>query len=204
MPTEYPLAATVRHVVEGLAARQTSIYAISDSARQTYAVFALPSGNRAANPARALVIARVIAEYVLVDEDMSNPPLIDKLIERGIPRDKIALLHKGQPMPSLTATLSQVLRREISQYNGTADGLTLLPVMDDKNRTYTVIAIPKNLQENSTAVVLLAQVADDRVIIIEDAADATLLDRLMNSGIPRERIVLAYAGESLSPAGASA
>lgn len=203
MPTEYPLAATVRNVVEGIAARQTSIYAISDAARQTYAVFALPTGNRAANPARALVIVRVIAEYILIDEDLSSPPLIDKLIERGISRDKIALLHKGQPMPSLTAMLSQVLRREISQYNGSADGITLLPVIDDKNRTYTVIAIPRNLQENSTAVVLLAQVADDRVIIIEDGADATLLDRLINNGIPRERIVLAYAGETLSLATAT-
>jgi len=99
--------------------------------------------------------------------------------------------------------LSQVLRREISQYNGSADGITLLPVIDDKNRTYTVIAIPRNLQENSTAVVLLAQVADDRVIIIEDGADATLLDRLINNGIPRERIVLAYAGETLSLATAT-
>jgi hypothetical protein len=198
MPNEYPLAATVRHVVEGLAARQSSIYAISDVARQTYAVFTMPNGNRATNPARAVVIARVIADYVLIDEDSSNPPLVEKLVEKGISRDKVALLYKGQPMPSLTATLSQVIRREISQYSGNAEGITLQPVLDDKHRTYTVIAIPQKLQETSTAVVVLAQVVDDRVVIIEDAADAPLLDMLVgNGGIPRERIVLAYAGESL-------
>jgi hypothetical protein len=198
MQNEYPLAATVRHVVEGLAARQTSIYAISDAARQTYALFTLPNGNRATHPARAVVIVRVIAEYVLIDEDAGNPPLVEKLVEKGISRDKIALLHKGQPMPSLTATLSAVVRRSISQYNGSAEGITLQPVLDDKNRTYTVIAIPKDLQQTSTAVVVLAQVADDRVVIVEDTADAPLLDMLVSSGgIPRERIVLAYAGETL-------
>jgi hypothetical protein len=45
---------------------------------------------------------------------------------------------------------------------------------------------------------VLAQVVGDKVIILEDRTDKPLYEALMiNGGIPREQIILAYAGESL-------
>jgi hypothetical protein len=44
----------------------------------------------------------------------------------------------------------------------------------------------------------MAKVVDDKVIILEDTTDKPLYEALMvNGGIPRERIILAYKGETL-------
>lgn len=42
---------------------------------------------------------------------------------------------------------------------------------------------------------LIVQVLGDKVIIEEDKNSKMLLDALLQAGVPREQIILAYAGE---------
>jgi hypothetical protein len=49
-------------------------------------------------------------------------------------------------------------------------------------------------------VMVLARVVGDKVVIEEDATDKKLIDALLQRGIPRTQIVLAYAGEPLPDA----
>ncbi len=50
---------------------------------------------------------------------------------------------------------------------------------------------------------LVARVAGDRIIIERDVNDKPLVDALVQAGVPRHSIVLAYAGESVTDSSAA-
>jgi XisI protein len=98
------------------------------------------------------------------------------------------------------ARLSEIVRDEVSWYagNGRGAGIKLFRLLDDLNQTYAVTAVrDPNPQNEPTGVVVLARIVGDMVIIEEDRTDRPLVDSLMHAGIPREKIVLAYAGEPI-------
>lgn len=94
--------------------------------------------------------------------------------------------------------LAEITRREVSFYAGNAFQARLFPVFDDARQTYAVIIIEDDPAMRPAWVVVMARVEADKVIIEEDTSlDKPLVDALTaNGGIPREQIVLAYAGES--------
>jgi hypothetical protein len=47
---------------------------------------------------------------------------------------------------------------------------------------------------------LVARVVQGRIVIEHDSNDRPVLDALLAAGVPREQIILAYAGESRPPA----
>jgi hypothetical protein len=99
------------------------------------------------------------------------------------------------------ATLNEIVRKCVEKYavrgiNSDAhlmvspDGLWLSVIdvaTDDKNRRFT-----------STS--LIVHLMGDRVVIEHDDNNKPLVDALMQVGIPREKIILAYAGEPVSEA----
>ncbi|MEP7292808.1 MAG: element excision factor XisI family protein, partial [Chloroflexota bacterium] len=86
----------------------------------------------------------------------------------------------------------------VDLYAGKIAGGTLFPVLDDHNQTYAVLYVNDKYQDRPAWVVVMARVVGDYVVIDEDTTDKPLVDALMiNGGIPREQIVLAYAGETL-------
>jgi hypothetical protein len=95
--------------------------------------------------------------------------------------------------------LETVLCEEVRKYaaNGTGINLRLLPVLDAERQTFAVIAIDHPLRKAMAGVVVLARIAAGHIIIEEDTTDKPLVDALLQRGVPRERIVLAYAGEPL-------
>lgn len=95
------------------------------------------------------------------------------------------------------ATLMRLTRQEVLMYAGYSPVAKLYPVLDDENRTYVVIIIDEDPDARPAYAVVMARVIGDKVIIDEDRTDKPLYQALMhNVGIPREQIILAYAGES--------
>ena len=95
-------------------------------------------------------------------------------------------------------SLLQIVSREVDMYAGHAAGGKLYPVLDHQNQTYSVIVIPDDPKDRPAWVIVMARVVGDHVIIDEDTTDKPLVEALMiNGGIPREQIILAYAGETL-------
>ncbi len=93
-----------------------------------------------------------------------------------------------------TLSLAQITRREVELYAGDCLNCTLYPVLDDDHQTYAVILVAEN--DHPVWALVMAQVVGDTVIIIEDTTDKPLVDALMiNGGVPRDKIVLAYKGE---------
>jgi hypothetical protein len=96
------LTAVVQQVVEEYAKGKTYravTYPVSDSARQTYTVVVVPD-----YPSKfksgVSVMARVVGDTVIVDEDITDRPLSEALLEAGIPREKIILAYIGEQAPA--------------------------------------------------------------------------------------------------------
>lgn len=91
-----------------------------------------------------------------------------------------------------------LIRHEVSLYAGETFEGRLVANLDDNNKVYSVIAVPNYPREYPLEIVVMAQVIGDKVIIVEDRTDKPLVEALMvNAKIPREQIILEYAGEKL-------
>lgn len=72
---------------------------------------------------------------------------------------------------------------------------------DELNQFYTVITVAKSKDKRINHISLLVRLQGDVVIIEEDINNKPLVDALVQNGILREQIILAYAGEIIPEAG---
>jgi hypothetical protein len=95
--------------------------------------------------------------------------------------------------------IQAILRQAVADYSGPAFKAKTYYVEDQKQHIYIVVIVPDdNYPLNIKAgVVVMARIVGDRVVIDEDTTDRPLYEELMRQGIPREQIVLAYAGETI-------
>jgi hypothetical protein len=100
------------------------------------------------------------------------------------------------------ATLEEIVRTEVRWYAGGGEGhqARLFPILDDKQKMYAVVVVDypaPNSYKGTGDVVVMARIYRDKVIVEVDYTDKPLFQRLMNNhDVPRDRIILAYAGES--------
>ncbi len=94
-----------------------------------------------------------------------------------------------------TQTLKEILRREMMGYaKKGANGAGYFTVNPD-DTVFGVLDVYVVHGERYADASLIARIIDNRVIIELDKNDKTLFDALLQAGVPREQIVLAYAGE---------
>ena len=98
--------------------------------------------------------------------------------------------------------LNAIVQEEVAKYAGSGRGanLILFPLLDDKRQTYGVTAVDYPTREEGAMVLVLARIVGDKVVIEEDATDKKLVDALLQRGIPRSQIVLAYDNEPIPDA----
>lgn len=96
-------------------------------------------------------------------------------------------------MDNIKTTLINVLNGYVSKG---VNGHTELTRNIDEN-LFTLIATGHNIQKRFTFTALIVQIIADTIIIEEDRNSKPLVDALMQAGIPRENIILAYAGEKV-------
>jgi hypothetical protein len=65
----------------------------------------------------------------------------------------------------------------------------------DDNNILSVVTVPHN--KGNTFISLLVRILGEIVVVERDQNDKPLLDALVQAGIPRSQIILAYAGEAL-------
>ena len=97
--------------------------------------------------------------------------------------------------------LTQIVQREVADYNNVIAWKSQSFYLQDlEHQVYLVIDLPNpdHPLVKNPAIILMARVVKDKVVIDEDKTDKPLYEALMaNAGIPRSQIILAYAGESL-------
>jgi hypothetical protein len=93
--------------------------------------------------------------------------------------------------------LAQVTREEVRKYasNGRGANVLLFPLLDDEHLTFAVIDVDYPTRNDFAGVVVFARVVQDTIVIEEDLTDKKLIDALLQQGVPREKIILAYSGE---------
>lgn len=95
--------------------------------------------------------------------------------------------------------LTQIVREEVKKYDAGGRGYNaiLFALLDDERQVYAVNVVDYPKRKDVASVVVLARIVGDKVVIEEDITDKPLLDALLQRGIPREQIVLAYRGEPI-------
>lgn len=92
--------------------------------------------------------------------------------------------------------LQAIVQREVEDYaSGGSWQTTFYPISDTTRQHYTVLAFPDYPRKFRAGIVIAARIINDKVVIDEDITDRPLVEELLRAGIPREQIVLAYAGE---------
>ncbi len=95
-------------------------------------------------------------------------------------------------------TLKQIVATETEAYAGPGLNGIAYFISNEAQQVYAVADVGEFSGERINGLGLLARIEDDCVIIEHDANDKILCDALVQAGISRSRIVLAYVGESLS------
>jgi hypothetical protein len=104
-------------------------------------------------------------------------------------------------MDRLAIDLSALLRETVEAY---ADGNWLnarvYSVADPQQHIYATIAVPEYPRHQLAGLIVMARLVGDTIIVEHDTTDRPLWEALVQAGIPRSQIVLAYAGEPLPAA----
>lgn len=94
--------------------------------------------------------------------------------------------------------LVSIVQREVEDYaRGGGWKEIAYPVSDTTRHHYTVLSIPDYPRPWHAAIIVAARIVDDFVVIDEDITDRPLWRELIRAGIPREKIILTYAGEQV-------
>lgn len=94
-----------------------------------------------------------------------------------------------------TTTLKQVVKSVLDTYTGEGlNGYSYLTSDPDQN-VFTSVCVAQLDGKEFTFVDLLVRIVGDHIIIVEDRNSEPLYESLLDAGVPREKIVLAYAGE---------
>jgi hypothetical protein len=92
-------------------------------------------------------------------------------------------------------TLRDTLRRVVMGYAGKAlNGHSYLTVSSDE-QIFTVVALGTIQGKRFANTGLIVQLVGDIIVIERDVNDKPLVDALVQAGVPREKVILAYAGE---------
>lgn len=91
--------------------------------------------------------------------------------------------------------LRAILEQAVKPYAGEMlNGHAYLTVNPDQS-VFTVVSVAKFKSERVTHLSLHVRVDGNHIIIEYDDSDEPLADALLQAGIPRSQIILAYAGE---------
>jgi hypothetical protein len=96
--------------------------------------------------------------------------------------------------------LTQIVQREVADYNNVIAWKSQSFYLEDmEHQIYMVVDVPNadHPLVKNPGIIVMARVLNDKVVIDEDKTDKPLYEELVNAGIPRSQIILAYAGESL-------
>lgn len=78
------------------------VLAFFDDVRHQYAITIMDYPERE-EPANLLIQTRIIGDRIVIDEDFTDKPLVDALVQAGVPRDRIILVYDGEKLPEIAA-----------------------------------------------------------------------------------------------------
>ena len=78
---------------------ESNLYFLADDQQGVYTVIDVPPAPHQ-YPTEIVVMARVMGDTVVIDEDTTDKPLVEALmVNAHIPREKIVLAYQGEAIP---------------------------------------------------------------------------------------------------------
>ena len=94
-------------------------------------------------------------------------------------------------------SIREKVHQVVAGYAGTGlNGISYLTQSDDGS-VLTVTDFARIRGQHISGVSLVVRIVDDTIIVERDQNDKIVKDALIQAGIPREKIILAYAGEPI-------
>lgn len=93
--------------------------------------------------------------------------------------------------------LKEILRDTLLGYAGKGLNDYSYLTVDDQQQVFAVVDFGWYKDERIADAGLIVRLEGDYIVIERDVNDKVLVDALVQAGIPRQQIILAYAGESL-------
>lgn len=94
-------------------------------------------------------------------------------------------------------TLQKTLIQELEKYAGKAfNGYSYL-MMNSEQTVFSIISIGKVREQEVINLAIAARIENNLIQILRDIHSKPLIDALLQAGIPRSQIILAYAGEAI-------
>jgi hypothetical protein len=104
-------------------------------------------------------------------------------------------------MDGISIDIADIVQRIVQDYS---EGNWLeargYAVSDNDRQIYAALVVPDYPRRQQAGIVVMARVEDNKVIIEHDTTDRPLWEELVRAGIPRDQIILTYAGEQLPQA----
>lgn len=94
-------------------------------------------------------------------------------------------------------TLQHTLKAVMLGYTGPGLNDESVLTASDDGRLVTVVSIGRVRGETVVDTGLIVRMIGDIIVIDRDNNNKPLVDALLQAGVPREQIVLAYAGETI-------
>jgi hypothetical protein len=96
--------------------------------------------------------------------------------------------------------LKEIVNREVTEYAGEAlNGYSYL-TSDTNGNFHTIVSVGQVRGERIVETDLIVRLVGEKIIIERDRNSKPLYQALLAAGIPREQIILAYAGEAVEEA----
>lgn len=73
-------------------------YFTENTVEKVFAISVIPENGAKLKPFISLFV-RVVADSIIIEEDRNNKPLVDALVQAGIPREKVILAYAGEKVP---------------------------------------------------------------------------------------------------------
>ncbi|HLY27091.1 MAG TPA: element excision factor XisI family protein [Aggregatilineales bacterium] len=97
-------------------------------------------------------------------------------------------------------TLRETLIQELDKYTGKAfNGYSYLTASADQSH-FVITSVGYVQEQRIVNTAIIVQIVNGKILIDRDIYDKQLVDALLQVGIPREKIILAYAGEPVPTA----
>jgi hypothetical protein len=95
------LAQIVQHELEGYArpVLRGKTYLMTNTDQQVFTVIDVPDHFPRKFEAGIAVMARIVGDKVVIEEDIHDRPLVNELVRAGIPREQIICTYIGEKLP---------------------------------------------------------------------------------------------------------
>lgn len=97
-------------------------------------------------------------------------------------------------------SLAHIVKETVGWYVSGGFGHNMYRLIDEQNQIYAVVIVSFPIHKSDPMIVVMARIAGDTVIVEEDRTDRSLVKKLIENGVPPEKVIRPGVGDPLPDA----